>query len=142
VRAALLLLTLLSTSLVSCGGPTQTPVVDNRSDVAYYARVGGVSDNQATARVVELPPGARTSLEQHDGLPDLFMKDVAILDDECTVIGQWTIKDVFVGEGPAWEGSIVIQPDGRAVRDESDAGSAGSPAVMSDRCPPGPAILP
>jgi hypothetical protein len=132
---------LLSTSLIACG-PNQSPVVDNRSDVAYYARVGGVSDNQATARVVELPPGTRTSLESHAGLPDLFLSDVVILDGECTEIGHWKPKDVFVGDGPGWEGSIVIQPDGRAVRDESDAGSAGVAATTSDRCPPGPAILP
>ena len=70
------------------------------------------------------------------------MTDVAILDGSCTEIGFWTVKDVFFGEGPAWEGSIVIQPTGRAIRDETDAGSEGSPAVLSDRCPPGPAILP
>jgi hypothetical protein len=138
----LLLAALFSTSLVACAGPNQSPVVDNRSNVAYYARVGGVSDDQATARVVELPPGARTSLVQHAGLPDLFMTDVAILDGQCTEIGHWEVKDVFVGEGPGWEGSIIIQPDGLAVWDESDPGSAGSQAVASDRCPPGPSILP
>ncbi len=137
----LLLAVLVSTSLIACG-PTQSPVVDNRSEVKYYARVGGHVSDRSTARVVELPPGTRTSLEQHEGLPDLFMTDVAILDGECTEIGQWTVKDVFFGEGPAWEGSIIIQPDGLAVRDESDAGSVGDPAVPSDRCPPGPAILP
>ena len=70
MRATWLLLTVLScrTSLMACAGPTQSPVVDNRSDIAYYARVGGVSGDAATARVVELPPGVRTSLERHEGV--------------------------------------------------------------------------
>ena len=70
------------------------------------------------------------------------MTDVTILDADCTEIAHWKVKDTFVGEGSGFPGSIVIASDGRAVRDESDAGSAGSEAITTSACPSGPAILP
>jgi len=122
--------------VTGCASPLRSPVVDNRATVTYYARVGGVADDRATARVIELPPGSRTALERHAGLSDLFLTDITVLRPDCSEIASWTIDDTV------FEGSIVITPAGVASRDQEDSGPEGSDANVSDLCPAGPDILP
>ncbi len=134
------LLLVIGTS--ACADPLASAVVDNQTQRVYYARVGGVADDRAQARVIELPSGARTSLERHVGLSDLLLEDVTILDADCGEVGRWEREDTFFDGPPTFQGAIVIHPDGRVTRAEDDSGPAGTDAFPSNACPPGPDILP
>jgi hypothetical protein len=120
--------------LVACSGST-SPVVVNRSDQAYFARVGGVADDAATARVIVVPPGSRVSLEDLAGLPTLFLTDVTVLDGTCAEVATWTVDD------EQFLGAVVIDESGHATHDADDRAD-GTEATASSHCPPGPDILP
>jgi hypothetical protein len=134
-RQVAVLVALAYVAVTACSSPIRSPVVDNRATVTYYARVGGVADDRATARVIELPPNSRTSLERQVGLSDLFLTDITILRPDCSEIAAWTIDDAV------FEDSIVISSTGSAIREEDDSGPLGSDAIVSDHCPAGPDIL-
>jgi hypothetical protein len=130
VIVAIALIAMAAAGIWFLGQQVVGPIlIENRSDTAYLAQVGGIRNGSAIWETVALPANSRTTIGDIDHEASVSVSDVEILRLDCGGIASYEVDTDMEG------GRIVITPGPRVERTPGGRPPEGETARLVAQCP-------